>query len=96
MTLCSVDAEESILDFHLSRALKPFLNLKTVKDHNICNPYNFKDTPKVTTFVRSASSHTHDVLKSLERASKADPNVRLVELEHPFLKKCKDFARASS
>ena len=45
----------------------------------------------VTTFICSVSSHIHGVRWLLDRASKADLDVRLAELEHPSLKKMLNF-----
>ena len=45
----------------------------------------------MTTFVRSVGSRTKSVWQFLDKASRV--NIRLVELEHPSLKKITSFAR---
>ena len=42
------------LDHVLKKALKPLLALKTIDNVNITNPYNLKNAPMLTTFVRAA------------------------------------------
>ena len=62
------------------------ISLKAIDAHkNVTNPYLFRGAPMVTTFVCSAGSHTKGLLGFLEETSRAD--IRLVELEHPTLKK---------
>ena len=53
----------------------------------VSNPFNFRGTHIVTTFICSADSRTQGVWRYLEKASQTDAGVRLVELEQPSLKK---------
>ena len=45
----------------------------------------------MTTFIRSAGSHTNQVRRFLARASKVESNARLADLEHPSLKSLANF-----
>ena len=73
----------------MASRLKPLLNFKTIKDKNISNPYLFRESLMVTTFLRSADSRTKDLWRFLEKASQ--PYIRLAELEHPSHKKIISF-----
>ena len=85
VALCSAETEELPADFQLHRALKPFLELKTVQEKNISNPYLFRGASMVTTFVRSAGNHTKGMWKFLEKVNQVD--IKLAELEHSSLRK---------
>ena len=74
-------------DFVFWRVLIPLLKFQKVNNTHIVNPRKFRVTPMVTTFIRSVGRHTKGVLQWLARASKADLDMRLVELEHSSLKK---------
>ena len=87
-SLCAIGAVE---DFQLWKTLKPLLKLETVHDKQASKPSNFKGATMVTTFVHSASSHTGQVWRFLERASQADSDVWLAEFKHSTLWKISNF-----
>ena len=86
LALCSTETEELSADFQLGRGLKPLIELKTVQEKNISNPYLFRGASMVTTFVCLAGNRSKGMWKCLDKASRAD--IRLVELEHPSVKLC--------
>ena len=85
VALCSAKTKELSTDIQLRRALK----LKKIRDKNISDPYLFRGVPMVITFVRSVGSRIKSLWCFLEKASRAD--IKLAELEHPFLKKIVSF-----
>ena len=83
---CSGRWESLTIDHHLKKTLDPLLTLKIIDNHKIVsNSYLFRGALMVTTFVRSAGNRTKKLWRIIEEASRAD--IRLVELEHPSLKK---------
>ena len=73
VALYSAKTEELPVDFQLCRTLKPLLELQTVQEKNVSNPYLIRGVPMVTNFV----------WKFLEKGSRVD--IRWAELEHTSL-----------
>ena len=77
------------MDHILKQSLKLLVSLKKIDRKDITNPYLFKNTAMVTTFVRSAGPRTKELWHFLEGASRAD--VMLADLRHQSLKKIASF-----
>ena len=82
---CEDILEPQHLDHVLKKALKPLLALKTIDKADITNPYNFKNAPMLTTFVRAAGNRTKELWLFIEEASRAD--VMLADTTNAMLRK---------
>ena len=82
---CEDILEPQHLDHVLKKALKPLLSLKKIDNADITNPYNFKNAPMLTTFVRSAGNRAKELWLFIEEASRAD--VMLADTTNTMLRK---------
>ena len=62
-------------------ALKPLFKLYLVGYKKVDNTSNFRDAPMVNIFVHSAEA----VLQMLDKTEKAESDMKMVKLEHPYL-----------
>ena len=90
MAFCSPELK-TISDFQLRKAQKPLQELKEISKKKVENPFNFRGVPMVTLFVRSTRRRTQKLWNFLDKVSQINVGVRLVELEHPSLKKIMSF-----
>ena len=82
---CEDILEPQHLDHVLKKSLKPLLSLKKIDNADITNPYNFKNAPMLTTFVRAAGYRTKQLWQFIEEASRA--NVMLADTTNTMLRK---------
>ena len=81
VALCSTKGAETNWEQMFKKPLLPLIKLQKVNEQLVFNLYNYRGAPMVTTFICSVSSHIHRVWWLLDRAGKADLDVRLVELK---------------
>ena len=82
---CADILEPQHLDHVLKKSLEPLLSLKKIDNHNITNPYTFKNAPMLTKFVRLAGNQTKELWQFIEEASRAD--VMLADTRNNMLEK---------